>query len=75
MKTFKRKRVIEIDDLDVILRERRLPWFGHVELSSSAIKTVCDMQVEGKRGPRRPKMSWRTLTESVVSETQQGLPL
>ena len=32
----------------------------HVEQSSGAIKTDCDMQIEGKRGPGRPKM---TLTE------------
>ena len=25
---------LEIKDLDLILRERRLPWFGHVEYSS-----------------------------------------
>ena len=46
---------LEIDDLDVILREKRLRWFGHVERSSGAIKTVRDMQIEGKRregGPR-----------------------
>ena len=54
---------LEIDDLDVILREKRLRWFGHVERFSGAIKAVCDMQVEGKRGPERPKMTWRTLTE------------
>ena len=26
------------------------------------IITVCDMQIEGKCGPGRPKMTWRTLT-------------
>ena len=30
---------LEIDDLDVILTDR-LPWFGHVELSSGAITTT-----------------------------------
>ena len=54
---------LEIDDLDVILREKSLRWFGHVERSSGAIKTVCDMQIEGKCGQRRSKMTWRTLTE------------
>ena len=38
---------LEIDDLDVILRERRLRWFGHVECSSCAIKTACHIQIEG----------------------------
>ena len=41
---------LEIDDLDVTLREKMLPWFGHSERSSGAIKTVCDMQIEGKLG-------------------------
>ena len=30
--------------------------------SSGAIKTVCDMQIEGKHGPGWPKMTWKTLT-------------
>ena len=54
---------LERDDLNVILEEKRLPCFGHAEQSSEAIKTVCDMQIEGKRGPGQPKMTWRTLTE------------
>ena len=31
---------LEIDDLNVILREKRLCWFGHVERSCGAIKTL-----------------------------------
>ena len=54
---------LEIDDLDVILGEKRLCWFGHNEQSSGAIKTICDMQIEGKHGPGRPKRTLRTLTE------------
>ena len=49
---------LEMDDLDVILREKRLLWFGHFERSSGAIR-----QIEGKQGPGRPKKTWRTLTE------------
>ena len=52
----------ENDDLDVILREKRLRWFGQAE-SSGAIKTVWDMKIGGKHGPGRPKRTWRTLTE------------
>ena len=40
-----------IEDLDLILKERRLPWYGHVERSSGAIKTAFDIQVDGKHGP------------------------
>ena len=48
-----------IEDLDLILKERRLRWYGHVERSSGAIKTAFDIQVDGKRGPWRPKMTWK----------------
>ena len=43
--------------------EKKDCWFGHVELSSGAIKTICDMQIEGKHRPGRPKMTLKTLTE------------
>ena len=52
-----------IEDLDLILKERRLRWYGHVECSNGAVKTAFDIQVNGKRGPERPKMTWKQLTE------------
>ena len=48
---------LEIDYLDVILRETRLRWFGHVERSSGAIKTAYDIQIDGKLWSGRSKMS------------------
>ena len=42
----------QLEDLDLILRERRLRWFGHVERSSGAIRTAYDMQIDGKREGR-----------------------
>ena len=59
---------LEIDDLNIILREKRLLSVGHFECSSGAIKTVFNVQIEGKRGPGRPKMTWRTLSERDRSE-------
>ena len=53
-----------LEDLDLILRERRLRWYGHVERSSGAIRTAWDMQVVGKRGRGRPKLTWKKLTET-----------
>ena len=41
-----------IEDLDLILKERRLRWYGHVECSNGAVKTACDIQADGKGGPR-----------------------
>ena len=54
-----------IEDLDLILKERRLRWYGHVECSNGAVKTAFHIQVEGKRGPGRPKMTWKQLTEGL----------
>ena len=44
-----------IEDLDFILKERRLRWSGHVEHSNGAVKTAFHIQVEEKRGPGRPR--------------------
>ena len=40
----------KLEDFDLIWRERRLRWFGHVERSSGAVRTVCDIQIDGRRG-------------------------
>ena len=56
-----------IEDLDLIL-ERRLPWYGHVECPNDAVKTTFDIQVDGKHGPGRPKMTWKQLTERDCRE-------
>ena len=37
-----------IEDLDLILKERRLRWYGHVIRSNGAVKTAFDIQVNGK---------------------------
>ena len=52
-----------IEDLDLILKERRLRWYGHVERSNGAVKTAFDIQVDG-----RPKMTWKQLTERDCRE-------
>ena len=57
-----------IEDLDLILKERRLRWYGHVERSNGAVKTAFHIQIEGKRGPGRPKMTWKQLTERDCRE-------
>ena len=51
-----------IEDLDLILKERP-HWYEHVECSNGAVKTAFHIQVEGKHGPGRPKMTWKQLTE------------
>ena len=56
------------EELDFILKERRLGWYGHVERSNGADKTAFDIHVDGKRGPGRPKMTWKQLTERDCRE-------
>ena len=58
-----------IENMDLILKERRLAGpHGHVEHSNGTVKTAFHIQVDGKRGPGRPKMTWKELTESDCRE-------
>ena len=57
-----------IEDLDLILKERRPRLYGHVECSNGAVRTAFDIQVYGKRGPGKPKMTWKQLTERDCRE-------
>ena len=61
---------LELEDLKLILRERRLRWFGHVERFSGAVRTACDIQIYGRRWGEagRPKLTWKKLTEKDCSE-------
>ena len=52
-----------IEDLDLILKEGRLHWYGHVEHSNGSVKTAFHIQAEGKHGSGRTKMTWKQLTE------------
>ena len=39
-----------------------------MECSNGAVKTAFEIQVDGKRGPRRPKRTWKQLTERDCRE-------
>ena len=45
---------LELEDLDLILRERRLHWFGHVERLSGAVRTACDYRLMAGKGQGGP---------------------
>ena len=52
----------KLEHLDLILRKRRFCWYGHVERSSGAVKTACDIQIDGRwGGAGRPKLTWKKL--------------
>ena len=50
------------------MRERRLCWCGHVERSSGAVRTACNLQIDGRRMAGRPKLTWKKLTEKDCRE-------
>ena len=58
---------LELENLNLIW-ERRLRWFGHVERSSGEIRTACDIQIDGRLGAGRPKLTWKNLTEKDCRE-------
>ena len=47
-----------ICDLAILVRERRLRWFGHVMRSNGEINRVRSRPVPGRKGPGRPKKTW-----------------
>ena len=47
-----------ICDLAILVRERRLRWFGHVMHSNGEINRVRSRPVPGRKGPARPKNIW-----------------
>ena len=47
---------------------QQLRWFGHVELSSGAVRTVCDKQIDGRQEVGRPKFALKKLTEKDCRE-------
>ena len=36
--------------------------------SSGAVRTACDIQIDGRRGAGRPKLTWKNLTEKDCRE-------
>ena len=41
---------------------------GHVEDSSGAVRKACDIQIDGRRGAGRPKLTWKTMAEKDCLE-------
>ena len=44
-----------------------------MEHSNGAVNTAFDILVDGKRGPGRPKMTWKQLTERDCREWRSGV--
>ncbi len=56
-----------IREIEVILRQRRLQWFGHVRRAGqdSVVRTV---EVEGRRPVDRPRKTWRKCIEQDLNK-------
>ena len=39
-----------------------------MERSSGAVRTACDIQVDDRQGPERPKLTWKKLMENDCRE-------
>ena len=63
-----------IEDLDLILKERRLRWYGHVECSNSAVKTAIDIQVDGKQLTERDCREWKLSLLTLMINIPGDLP-
>ena len=47
-----------IQDLEMVLRTRRMRWFGHIERSTGKIAKVRKLNVVAQKRPGRPKKTW-----------------
>ena len=66
---------LELEDLDLILRGRRFCWCGNVECSSGAIRTACDIQINGRLGAGRSKLTWKKLTGKTAVSGRKLMPV
>ena len=54
-----------VEPLEVVMRRRRLRWYGHVRRrdEQEPLGRIMELTVEGRRPPGRPKKSWRKTVE------------
>ena len=54
---------LELEDINLILRKRRLCWFGHVERSSGAIRTdvIYRLRAGGGQGLREAQANMKEI--------------
>ena len=60
-----------IQDLDVVLRTRRMRWFGHVECSTGWIAEVRKLNVFAPKRSGRPRKSW----DEVIKNDRKKLDM
>ena len=61
------RRKANVMPILVLMRKRRLEWFGHVyrrEKEDLWIRKMYELKMEGKRKRRRSKQRWKDTTEN-----------
>ena len=61
---------LDIPPLDVMLRENRLRWYGHVIRSSGPINTCQLLELESQKKAGRPKKSWGECIRGDLAKLQ-----
>ena len=73
------KLLAKLENPNLILSERRLHWFGHVESSSGAVRTVWVIQIDGRQGGGREAQTYMEETAVIGSSgkltLQKGAPV
>ncbi len=57
-----------IREMEVILRQRRLQWFGHVRRAGQDSVVRMVEEVEGRRPVGRPRKTWRKCIEQDLNQ-------
>ena len=57
-KCFSLTLLLDIQDLEMVLRTSRMRWFGHIECSTGWITKVRKLNVVAQKRPGRPKKTW-----------------
>ena len=58
---------LELGGLSLILGGGGLCWFGR-DGRGAEVGTSCDIQIDGRRGAGKPKLTWKKLTEKNCGE-------
>ncbi len=64
---------LEQESLCSLLQRRQLQWYGHVKRGSAGqlYKDVLELDVEGKRGPGRPRKTWLKMIDEHVKKKEK----
>ena len=58
-----------MDEVETVMKERRLKWYGHVRRreEENPVRRVMDLEVDGRRSPGRTKKTWKkTVDDDMI---------